>query len=217
LSLLSGRATITRYRLLGERKNWTLERLSKLISLQKVPALSIKRPIEVQYGWDIPAIETEITSGGHWDMSHCRLENDYVLRIRIDKKNVPASLIAELYRQELDSRGDDKLSKDQKDELLESLRYELLQQALPQIKHLDVLWQVERDQVLLFSAGTGDREIFTQLFTRTFSDILGLSLVQLSPPLMSLPPKDWDNPENNLIYNGLKRTLPTLYQNSHTH
>ena len=138
MSLLSGRATITRYRLLGERKNWTLERLSKLISLQKVPALSIKRPIEVQYGWDIPAIETEITSGGHWDMSHCRLEDDYVLRIRIDKKNVPASLIAELYRQELDSRGDDKLSKDQKDELLESLRYELLQQALPQIKHLDV-------------------------------------------------------------------------------
>ena len=210
MSLLSGRATLTRYRLLGERKNWTLERLNKLLAPEKAPALAIQRPVEVQYGWDIPSIESEVSAGGHWDMSHCQLEDDYVLRIRIDRKKVPSSLLAELYRQELEAREKEKLSKEDKDEVLDGLRFQLLKQALPQIKYIDVIWQPKKDQVLLFSGGTGDRDLFVQLFRRTFAKELGLTLVQIIPPLMGLTDDDWEDPENE-ICEGLKNVLPSLY------
>ena len=215
MSLISGRASITRYRLMGPKKNWSLDRLNKLISNQKAPPLAMQRPIETQFGWDLPIIESEVTTGGHWDMSHCQLDESFVLRIRIDRKKVPATLLSELYKRELLKLADETLNKERRDEIHEALRQKLLQQALPTIKLLDVVWKVQESQVILFSTGTSDRDIFEELFRRTFSKELGLHLVQVTPPLMGLDDDGWKTGiEDNGRCQGLAKVLPSLYQES---
>ncbi len=99
------------------------------------------------------------------------LYGDYLaISLRLDRKSVPPSLLKlkmlEAERKFLSARK--RLSKEQRDELKEQIRLELLSKAHPVPSFFDVCWSLSGGWLLFSSLSAGVMEEFEALFKKTF-------------------------------------------------
>ena len=95
-----------------------------------------------------------------------------VLGLRWDRRRVPAGLIKKYHtlevRKALDAREGRGLSRADREDLKEKVRLDLLRRTPPSTQVFEVCWDTQRGEVWLGSAGRGVRDLFEDLFRRTF-------------------------------------------------
>jgi hypothetical protein len=94
------------------------------------------------------------------------------LGLRIDRRRLPGALLKKYHRLEMQKAkemGSDKgLSRSEREELKEKARLDLLTRLPPQTQALDVCWDSLGGQVWLGSGSAPVKELFEDLFRRTF-------------------------------------------------
>lgn len=201
MGLYSGAVSLARYRLIGDH-TFGLAKLNKLIlphQLKKVVLSRSKK--EERFGWVLPLHCSDIAlENGYWDMTHCQVEGGYILRMRIERRKVSAELLQLLLREKLASyyRKYTKLpSRPKQREMREETQNELLEQALPTLSHVDAYWQ-DDGQILFFNTSRKNKELFEQLFKKTFADALQCQLMELHMPLLASSSEAWESTEDIL-------------------
>lgn len=95
-----------------------------------------------------------------------------VLGLRWDRRRVPAGLLKKYHRLEmqkaLDLREGRGLSRADREDLKEKVRLDLLRRTLPATQVFEVCWDTSRAEVWLSSAGRAVRDLFEDIFRRTF-------------------------------------------------
>lgn len=215
VSIFSGTLSLNRYRVIGAQDSLSLSKLNKKLKTYQAKPLELTQSKELSFGWVAPPIGdlSDLTEGLSWDMSHCQIEDGYLMRIRVEKRKVAHSLLQLIYQKKIASLTDQDedgkpLSRHRKKELLEETRLELLGQCLPQISYSDLFWNEQRQEVILFSTSKGIQGIFEELFRKTFCEHLGLSLVKIAPPLLGLPTQDWQESTSSETLERMSHTLP---------
>ena len=104
---------------------------------------------------------------------------------RFDKKKIPATFLKLQLLNALESLGHGledetgrtkKVSKKVKDSLKDKLKEELLRVSLPSIRLIEILWNLECNEIWLFSTSASVTEEFEKIFFEAF----GLTLVQIT-------------------------------------
>jgi DNA recombination-dependent growth factor C len=193
VGVLNGSLALCRYRLLGAKKRVPMARLSELLDPYKAgPLLLGSGRKEEAVGWVRPSgIDAlELPDEVEWDMGHCRAEDGegFLLRMRIEKRRVPASLIQHVYRQKFfaaEGRSGKPPSAAERKELREKVKSDLMAKALPTLAHVDAFWRDGAGELLVFTTSKKARETFERLFTTTFAGPLDETLVRVTPPLMA--------------------------------
>lgn len=133
-----------------------------------------------------------------------------MMALRHDTIRLPATAfklhLRKAIGEHLKKTGKEKLSKAEADEVKERLERQLKKKALPNIKTHDVVWNMERGVVWLWSTNKKVNEQFVDFFQETFGlmplekspyaqlEALGLGedalerLLELEPAAMSAPP-----------------------------
>ena len=172
---------------------------------------------EIAFGWDFPIAWDKEATGGYWDLSHCAYDNGYILRIRVERRKVPASLLAFLYKEKVTNmqRQGKPLRREEKKKLKEELKEDLLQKALPEVKFLDVIWDTNKEELTLLSNSKNDREVFEKLIKQSFSDPLGMLILPVEPPLLGLTTEQYQRPEKHRDhFQGIADTTPSIFTES---
>jgi DNA recombination-dependent growth factor C len=192
--------SLCRYRLLGGTG-----RRNSLASLNELFAAYRSGPVKLSgvtreevVGWvrplglDMVGDEVEDV----WDLTHCEIDEGFLLRMRIERRKAPAQLIQMIYKQrflahqrESGKAPGPKLRK----ELKEQVKMELTTRALPQLAYVDAFWRDREGELMLFATGKKLRDTFQRLFHETFATALGLTLVSIDPPLMGLARDAWED------------------------
>lgn len=200
MGIQGGSLSLCRYRLVGSsgRPN-KLSELNHLLEPHKLGPLQLKgKGKEEEYGWVRPIGLDNLNPppDAPWDLSHAQVDDGFLLRMRLLRRKVPASLLQIVYRQRFFSQeektGRAPAPKERR-ELRDSIKLELLERALPAIAHVDAFWRDRDGELMLFSISKKTGEIFERLFTATFAGPLGLTLVRVEPPLLGLSFADWDD------------------------
>jgi DNA recombination-dependent growth factor C len=192
--------------------------LNKNLAPFQAKKIRLKGPTRPeQIGWALPLIEKNdpIGQDQSWDMSHCRTDAGFALKVRIERRIVPQELLRMIFisrAEALEQKKAKPLSRQEKKTLRESLADELLEQALPTISYIDAMWDDDQGNLLLFTASKKARELFEQLFRKTFTEPLKGTLVRVAPPLMGLSEKDWKDPNGlGAALERLASTVPTSF------
>jgi len=202
LGIQQGSITLCRYRLLGDhRRRLGLSRLNELIEPYKAKPLALTGlHKEEMVGWVRPvgleSATLDLPPDAPWDMSDCRVDDGFVLRLRIERRKVPAALLQILYKQEFYQetlRTGKTPGPTERRELRDLMQAELMGRALPTLSHVDVYWRDEAGELMLFNTGKKVRSLFEALFTNSFSSHLGLTLVAIEPPLIGLTREQWED------------------------
>ncbi|CAO0821802.1 Recombination-associated protein RdgC [Desulfarculales bacterium] len=95
-----------------------------------------------------------------------------VLGLRWDRRRVPAGLLKKYHilemKKALAACGGRGLSRADREDFKEKVRLDLLRRTLPSTQVFEVCWDTQRGEVWLGSTGRGVRDIFEDLFRRTF-------------------------------------------------
>jgi DNA recombination-dependent growth factor C len=95
-----------------------------------------------------------------------------VLCLRWDRRRVPAGLLKKYHtlevRKALNAREGRGLSRADREDLKEKVRLDLLRRTPPATQVFEVCWDTQRGEVWLGSAGRAVRDVFEDLFRRTF-------------------------------------------------
>ncbi len=217
MGMNSGTISLVRYRVLGLKKLSIAKLNNNLPQFQakKIRLRGVTAPELI--GWVLPFNDLDESLGPNdaWDMSHCRTDAGFALKMRMERRIVPQELLKLLYLSRVDAAERKKaksLSRQEKKAMREALAEELLEQALPSISYVDAMWDDDRGQLLLFTASKKARELFEQLFRKTFMVPLGGTLVRVAPPLMGLSNKDWLDPARlDSALDRLAATVPTSF------
>ena len=118
---------------------------------------------EVSIGWVTPSDPTGDTFAVE-DMSH---GSGYWLRMRIDKKSLPAKWVA-IYRSAAERSTGRALSVREKRELKQDLMSKLLPRVLPSVNFVEALYFPKRRVILLFATSRNLQESFAKLVRDTF-------------------------------------------------
>ncbi|MBK8975201.1 MAG: recombination-associated protein RdgC [Planctomycetes bacterium] len=123
---------------------------------------------EASVGWVTPGDPT----GDTFELEDLDLDRALWLRIRIDRKRLPAVWLR-IRRGQAERSAGRKLSAAERRELKDALMDELLPRVLPAVQLVDVLYDPEQRLALLFGTATGLRDEFRKLWFRTFaSDVV---------------------------------------------
>jgi recombination associated protein RdgC len=108
------------------------------------------------------------------------------LGLRIDRYRFPPAVVkaelANAARALREKRGQEKLSKTQKDEVAQRVKLGLRRRYPPGMQVVDLVWNLDRKELFFFSQGAGLRERLAALFELSF----GLELVLDSPYVAGL-------------------------------
>lgn len=118
-------------------------------------------------GWITPGDPT----GDSFDWADMDGEHACWLRLRMDKKSLPATWVA-IHRCAAEHARGRPLTRRELRELKEGLERDMLPRVLPTVRLIDALYVHDRKRVLLFSTGKGVCEEFAKLFQRTFDAVL---------------------------------------------
>jgi DNA recombination-dependent growth factor C len=225
LGLQQGSVSLARYRLLGAGGRHTVAKLNGLLEPHKAAPLKLGGVHKEELvGWVRPAglDGVELPPEAPWDLSHCAADDGFVLRLRIERRKVPAQLLQLLYKQRFheaaEKTGKAPGPKDRRD-LRESLRRELTGRALPALTHVDAYWRDRAGELTVFTTGKRARDLFTKIFAATFAAPLGESLVGVDPPLLGLRAADWDAWEDSAVASAalgrLSSATPVAFAEQH--
>lgn len=218
LGLFHGSFSVSRYRVLGRKTRLTVSELNSSFHAYMAQPLAIQGQYrELGYGWvlpDNPELEDREPDSA-WDISDCLYEEGILLRLRIERRSVPAALLQELVRQRLaaakkwqnDSEEPERVMRKQ---ILDEVKEDLLRQSLPAIQFVEAFWKDQDDCIYLFSQSKMAREAFEDLFHKSFGQAHNLSLFRLLPPLLGVE-IDSQSASPTLI-DTIKKTLPISSQ-----
>lgn len=216
MSVHQGSFSISRYRVVGRKKNLSIAELNKNLPKHRLMPFSLnKTPTELSFGWDAPWGDLE-TKGKHWDMSDCQVDDGFWLRVRTEKRTVSHQLLQLVVSGEeqkiLAASDTETISRKKRKELLEDSRRELLKQTLPTIRYFEAFWKDKEDTIFLFSTSKANRSIFEELFRKTFGSVHELSIVLMTPPLLGIDEKVWSSKEfdqsDEAFLNRIEAVLP---------
>ena len=197
MGLKSGTISLTRYKVCGSRTRLTTAQLDKLLEPRKASAVRLEGvDAEDTWGWVRPLNdETDGESGNssnideNWGAESCQMGPWIMLRLRVEKRRVPASLFQLLLKQKLASafqkRGKP-VGRKERLEIKEDLKNELARRTLPSVSWLDAAWLESAGDLVLFTTSEKARLAFETEFSKTFAEPLDLRLVRVAPPLLGL-------------------------------
>lgn len=180
MGLLSGSISLNHYQVLGDTDkcdnlDWIAQRLSQFGF----------RPIdqtaeELSCGWVRLSDSQDADFAASPDFSR---ENYLAFSLRIDRRRVPGALLKQHFEQAseefLQTRpGMKRVPKSKREELRDQVRLSLLARTLPTPATYDILWDRQRNRILLLSLNRQAVESFETLFGKTFE---GMRLSALTP------------------------------------
>jgi DNA recombination-dependent growth factor C len=215
--------SICRYRLLGAGTRANLSTLNERLALYLAGPIDLDGQglaKEEKIGWVRPlGIDSvQLPHDAPWDMSHAQVDDGFILRMRIERRSVPAQLLQLIYRDRffaLETQTGKTPGPKERRDLKDQVRSELMARALPAVSHIDAFWRDLDGELQLFSTGKRARELFETLFTKTFADPMGQTLVRIAPPLLGLSSTDWTEPDRaNETMNRISLTAPQAFVSS---
>jgi len=215
--------SICRYRLLGAGARASLAVLNERLAFYLADPIDLDGKgivKEEKIGWVRPlGIDCDqLPYDAPWDMSHAQVDEGFVLRMRIERRSVPAQLLQLIYKERffaLETQSGKTPGPKERRDLKDQVRVELMARALPAVSHLDAFWRDRDGELQLFSTGKRARELFETLFTKTFADPLGQTMVRIAPPLLGLSSSDWTEPDQaNETMNRISLTAPQAFVSS---
>lgn len=177
MGFLSSSSSITRYKVIGDIDHRLWEEIPDI--LKKFSFQDIDDVVdELSFGW--VCFDNMLDNKWHTSSPY---KGEYVcFSLRIDKRKIPPAVFKKYYQmaiEEITSETEDLkyLPKNKKQEIKENVRLKLLQKMLPVPSVTDILWDFKRKIVYLFTTNKSTKEIFFELFQRSFN----LGLVQITP------------------------------------
>ncbi len=174
MGLFKGSVTLSRYRLSGEPPSLEPRWLDRRVRAHAFRDIEDSRE-EMAAGWVSPHdfMDTRFARTPHL------VEPYLLLGLRVDRRQVGAALLRKYHRLEMDkaraASEDGRLSRRQRELLKEKARQDLLRRLPPASRVFDVVWDTSRGEVWLGSATAWVREVFEDLFARSFQ--VGLALL----------------------------------------
>ena len=175
MSIYQGGFSVSRFKLIGDYKG-NISELDEAIRKNRLKPFKLGQSVrkEIQYGWvqaSVPGDESE-DNGDQWSISDGQLADSFLLRMRIDKRMIPRALLQNLYTDAL-KKGENqsksgRLSRQDKKQILQDLKEELLGVSLPNMSFLDGLWKVDENLLYVFTTGKRNLALFEDLFRKTF-------------------------------------------------
>lgn len=167
MGLIKGSATISRYLLRGDTPPDFWDFVDRRIRANLF--MDIEGSTEEQgVGW----VSVHDFFDTNFSFASYALDPYVVLGLRLDRRRVGGGLLKKYHRLEMqkalalrDGRG---LSRADREELKEKVRLELLRRIPPSTQVFEVVWDTHRAEVWLGSASRAVRDIFEDLFRRTF-------------------------------------------------
>lgn len=219
MSIHHGSFSLSRYKVIGRSKPLSIADLNQELSGCKLKPFQLKKSQdEIAFGWDAPWGWSE-QNFGHWDMSDCRLDDGFWLRVRVEKRKLPSQLlqlvVQDMEQEVLASSSEQKtIGRKQRKELMEKARQDLMAKSLPSISYFEAFWKDESDTIFLFTTSKANRAIFEELFRKSFGKPLALSLVHVTPPLLGLSEGHWQLKGKDQRIAQLEATLPASVEAS---
>src|SRR5438105_2967969 len=135
MTIQQGSLSLSRYKVLGFRKSLKLADMNKhFLPLRAKPLRlqGVHKPVLV--GW-VPPVGLGIdVSQTEWDLSDCRLDEGFLLRLRLERRQVPGPLLQLLVRQELEqvaARRSKPIKRPERQQIVNDLKTELMSKTLP--------------------------------------------------------------------------------------
>lgn len=200
MSIHKGSLSISRYRLVCPEKkilDASLENSWRKYQFENIPG-GEKRVTEIKAGWVLPneLADSEEHEYGYWDKSHLKLSSGYLHRLRIERRRVPGEFFQLEFKKRLLQAQDHpdftskKVSLQNKKEIRENLKQELIERCLPQISHIDA-YQSDNNKLYVFTRAKANLEIFETFFRKSFLEDTGSVMIPLTPINMGLSEKEW--------------------------
>jgi DNA recombination-dependent growth factor C len=223
MSIYNGSLAFTRYKVLGEPSKSSISALSKVITPFLAPPITIDGPVKPEsMGWVRPLTKSDeeiVSEDSHWDMSDCQVNNAFLLRIRYERRKVPAALVQMLYKQKLrehlKSTGKN-MKRTERQEFKEKLVQDLLKKTLPAVTYTDLLWNLDEHEVLIFSASKSVRQRAEQLFYQTFGKPFDISLIRFDGALAFLDDDDADEKDLSQRLSRMTKIEPAIFAPNRT-
>jgi DNA recombination-dependent growth factor C len=118
---------------------------------------------ETSAGWVSPTDPT----GETYDPEQMVFEDACWLRMRTDKKSLPARWVS-IYRSVAEHSAGRKLTARERRDLKQDLMQKLLPRILPTVQFVDAVWYPTPKKLLLLATSTAVRENFQRLFETSF-------------------------------------------------
>ncbi|MCK9274527.1 MAG: recombination-associated protein RdgC [Syntrophales bacterium] len=168
MGLLKGSATFTRYRVIGEMQDGFRDFFDTQIKLHSFKEISTGLE-EKSTGWTSSenVLDTDFQYAGY-------SLGDYVLFcLRIDRKNIPPALlklkVLEAEKKYAEENNLKKIYKEQRAEIRETVRRELLAHTAPVPSFYEVCWALSESWLILGTLSANVFEDFEELFKRSFN------------------------------------------------
>lgn len=197
MGLISGSLSMTRYKVLGLKKSVTMAELNDCLLPMQSKSLRLSGVLREQsFGWVRPT-STEplpLSETDHWDLSECRAGDGFVLRIRVERRAVPSRLLQLVLKERIlkkEAKRAKPLSRNERRQIMEDTKKELVERALPNLSYIDVYWRERHGSVYVLTQSKRALAIFEELFRKTFGEPLDLSTFQMTPPLNTIPSNLW--------------------------
>ncbi|MEY4632447.1 MAG: putative exonuclease, RdgC [Pseudomonadota bacterium] len=132
-----------------------------------------------------------------WSMAMAAVNDGVLLRMRIDRRKVPAALIKAVYKQKLKreetgkSGRSKRLPRAERDALKQHVRESLTSRALPSCAFVDAFWREAAGELWVFTTSETALKAFEELFARTFGGKLEVTLARIQPPMTAAPADLW--------------------------
>lgn len=177
MGFLSAFSSITRYRVVGDVDERLWEDIPDI--LKKFSFQDIDEVVdELSFGW--VCFDNMLDNMWHTSSPY---KGEYVcFSLRIDKRKIPPAVFKKYYQLALEEIASEEkdlryIPKNKKQEIKENVRLRLLQKILPVPSVTDIIWDFKKGYVYLFTTNKSTKEIFIDLFQRSFN----LGLAQIIP------------------------------------
>jgi DNA recombination-dependent growth factor C len=177
MGFLSASFSLTRYLVVGEAEEELWEKIPELLREFAFEEIDSSTE-ELGFGW----VCFDNMLDNKWHTSS-PFKGEYVcFSLRIDKRKIPPAVFKKYYQLAVEelkkgSEGEVYLSRGKIKEIKENIRLKLLPRILPVPSVTDVIWNFSKGILYLSSTNKSTKEIFEELFERTFK----LPLSPLSP------------------------------------
>ena len=167
MGLLKGNLTFSRYRVPGDLPNEFSSFVNRQIRKFAFQEFETESE-ETSMGWT--SIDNVLDT--KFEFANYALGDYLIFSLRMDKKSVPPALLklkaGEAERAFLAEKKQERLYKEQRKQIAESVRLNLLSKALPVPSFFDVCWCISKKWLIFGSHSEKVNDPFAKLFERTF-------------------------------------------------
>jgi DNA recombination-dependent growth factor C len=176
MGLLKGNITFSRFRVCGEPPQDFSAFVNRQIRKFAFQELALESE-ELSMGWT--SIDNVLDT--NFEFANYALGDYLIFSLRVDKKSVPPSLLrikaSEAEKALMAEKQQERLYRDQRKQILDAVRNNLLAKALPAPSFYDICWCVSKKWLVFGSHTESVSDSFCKLFERTFD----LKLQSLTP------------------------------------